>query len=94
MVTPVLRTMGLHKMAIRAHNAGVRGRRGIRFHEVVAPPPACRDCADPGAFGFAGDLYCGRCALERLIGALRAEVGAVGDTAEVIDRGEGVLSDR
>ena len=93
MVSPALRTMGLHKTAIWAHNAGVRGRRGIRFHETVAPP-ACPDCADPGEVGFAGDLYCGRCALERLISVLRAEVGGGRNTVDAIDQGKGVLSDR
>lgn len=77
---------------VRVHNAEVRGRRGIRFHEVVGPP-ACRDCADPDVVGFTGEPYCGRCTLERLIRALRAEVGVAGATAEVIDRSEGVLSD-
>ena len=35
---------------------------------------SCRDCADDGPVQFAGEFYCGRCALERLIRALHAEI--------------------
>jgi hypothetical protein len=56
-----------------AHNAGMRGkRRGIL--QPVEAPPACQDCTDPGVVYFAGELYCGHCALTRLIRALQAEV--------------------
>lgn len=47
--------------------------------------PTCRECADSGAVYFVGELYCGRCALERLIGALTAEIAddAVDEMATV-----------
>ena len=62
------------------------------MREAVVAPPGCRDCVDLGEFQFAGDLYCGRCALERLVRALRAEIDA-GEFDVELD-GEGILVDR
>ena len=47
----------------------MEGSRGDMEHEA-----ACRDCHDEGAVYFVGEIYCGRCALERLIRALQAEI--------------------
>ncbi len=55
-------------------NEVVRGRGESRWGDVVDVPSVCTACDDEGAVYFAGVLYCGRCALERLITALRREV--------------------
>ena len=44
------------------------------MRKVMDRKPRCRDCPDSGAVCFVGELYCGRCALERLIRALHAEI--------------------
>lgn len=38
-------------------------------------PRACPVCGDAAEYDFAGDLYCGRCALVCLIARLREEAG-------------------
>lgn len=37
--------------------------------------PTCADCPEPGVAIVVGALYCARCALQRLVTALLAEVG-------------------
>lgn len=71
----------------------MRGRKGVRSPQIDEAPPSCHDCRDEGVVYFAGILYCGRCALERLIRALRAEVD---DDPELQPGGEDsrVLADR
>lgn len=58
----------------REQNAGMRARGGFDSVTFKSAPAACEDCPEDGAVVFAGVLLCERCALLRLINALRAEV--------------------
>jgi hypothetical protein len=72
----------------------MRGRRGIYGREAAEEMLTCRDCPEPGEVVFAGGWYCGRCALLRLITALRAEVAVVDVESALSEQLDGVLIDQ
>ena len=86
--------MGLHRTARVAHNGRMRGRGGIYGREASEEMLTCHDCLEPGEVVLAGGFYCGRCALLRLITALRAEVAGVDAEFTLGERFDGVLIDQ
>lgn len=68
----------------------VRGRKSARNRGPVESIPPCGDCGDDAAVLFAGELYCGRCALRHLIIALQREAQPTDSSEyegrELIDR--------
>ena len=86
--------MGLHISMHMTHNGWMRGKRGTVRHEAAESMLTCQNCLEPGEVVFAGGFYCGRCALLRLIAALRAEVALVDAEITAIEQDDGVLIDQ